>query len=55
MDLLQVLLSSNKFIDKSSEYDFLHPWLGTGLLTSTGISFITLVTRYSSGEFDEEV
>jgi cytochrome P450 len=49
--MLQVLLSSNKFIDKSSEYDFLHPWLGTGLLTSTGIlSLHSLVARYSSGD-----
>nr|QST15030.1 CYP4C33-like protein 1 [Diaphanosoma celebensis] len=32
----EVLLSSNKFIDKSPDYDYLHPWLGTGLLTSTG-------------------
>ena len=47
--MLQVLLSSNKFIDKSSEYDFLHPWLGTGLLTSTGIpSLHLIVARYSS-------
>ncbi|KAK4029580.1 hypothetical protein OUZ56_022559 [Daphnia magna] len=32
----EVVLSSNKIIDKSGEYDFLHPWLATGLLTSTG-------------------
>ncbi|KAK8738037.1 hypothetical protein OTU49_004365, partial [Cherax quadricarinatus] len=31
-----VILSSQKHLDKSRDYDFLHPWLGTGLLTSTG-------------------
>ncbi|CAL4060717.1 unnamed protein product, partial [Meganyctiphanes norvegica] len=33
---VEVILSSNKHIDKSRDYNFLHPWLGTGLLTSTG-------------------
>ncbi|GFR78958.1 cytochrome P450, partial [Elysia marginata] len=32
----EVVLSSMKHIDKSPDYNFLHPWLGTGLLTSTG-------------------
>lgn len=32
----QPILSSSKHIDKSVEYDYLHPWLGTGLLTSFG-------------------
>nr|AFH35031.1 cytochrome P450 4C [Portunus trituberculatus] len=32
----EVLLSSQKHLDKSRDYSFLHPWLGTGLLTSTG-------------------
>nr|ASU43935.1 cytochrome P450 CYP4 [Eriocheir sinensis] len=32
----EVLLSSPKHLDKSRDYNFLHPWLGTGLLTSTG-------------------
>ncbi|KAB7506176.1 Cytochrome P450 4C1 [Armadillidium nasatum] len=32
----EVLLSSNKYLDKSADYKALHPWLGTGLLTSTG-------------------
>lgn len=31
-----MVLSSNKIIDKGPEYDFIHPWLATGLLTSTG-------------------
>ncbi|XP_057655374.1 cytochrome P450 4V2-like isoform X2 [Diorhabda carinulata] len=32
----ELLLSSTKIIDKSQYYGFLHAWLGTGLLTSTG-------------------
>lgn len=32
----EALLSSTRLIGKSREYDFLHSWLGTGLLTSTG-------------------
>ena len=32
----QALLGSSKLIDKSREYNYLHPWLNTGLLTSTG-------------------
>uniref|UniRef100_UPI003B5B09D0 cytochrome P450 4C1-like n=1 Tax=Leptopilina heterotoma TaxID=63436 RepID=UPI003B5B09D0 len=35
-DDAEVLLSSMKHIEKSKDYDFLHPWLKTGLLTSTG-------------------
>ncbi|XP_046392776.1 cytochrome P450 4c3 isoform X2 [Ischnura elegans] len=34
--LVEIILSSNKHIDKSPDYDYLHPWLGTGLLTSAG-------------------
>jgi hypothetical protein len=30
---VEFLVNSSKHIDKSSEYRFLHPWLGTGLLT----------------------
>lgn len=33
---LQTIMGSPKHIDKSRDYDFLHPWLGTGLLTSHG-------------------
>ena len=33
---LQVLLSSTSQIDKGNVYRFLWPWLGSGLLTSTG-------------------
>lgn len=32
----QVIMSSPKYIDKSVDYDYLQPWLGTGLLTSHG-------------------
>ncbi|KAK0082046.1 hypothetical protein PV326_007366, partial [Microctonus aethiopoides] len=35
-DDLEILLSSNKNITKSLFYDYLHPWLNEGLLTSTG-------------------
>ncbi|XP_058116997.1 uncharacterized protein LOC131284572 [Anopheles ziemanni] len=33
---IEVILSSNKYIDKSIEYNYIKPWLGEGLLTSTG-------------------
>ncbi|NWI96821.1 CP4V2 protein, partial [Pitta sordida] len=35
-DSVEVILNSSKHIEKSYLYTFLHPWLGTGLLTSTG-------------------
>uniref|UniRef100_A0A452H4Q1 Uncharacterized protein n=1 Tax=Gopherus agassizii TaxID=38772 RepID=A0A452H4Q1_9SAUR len=35
-DAVEVVLNSSKHIEKSFPYKFLHPWLGTGLLTSTG-------------------
>ncbi|NWU92273.1 CP4V2 protein, partial [Upupa epops] len=35
-DSVETILSSSKHIEKSYLYEFLHPWLGTGLLTSTG-------------------
>ncbi|XP_072353006.1 cytochrome P450 4V2-like [Scyliorhinus torazame] len=35
-ETVEVILSSSKQLDKSYVYKFLHPWLGTGLLTSTG-------------------
>lgn len=33
---LEFVLSSNKILNKGREYDFLHPWLGEGLLTAPG-------------------
>ncbi|CRL07638.1 CLUMA_CG020602, isoform A [Clunio marinus] len=35
-ECVEPILSSPKHIDKSSDYSYLHPWLGTGLLTSFG-------------------
>lgn len=35
-DDVQIVLSSTKHIEKGQIYTFLHPWLGTGLLTSKG-------------------
>ncbi|XP_050452053.1 cytochrome P450 4C1-like [Cataglyphis hispanica] len=35
-DDLETILSSIKHIEKGHQYNLLHPWLGTGLLTSTG-------------------
>ncbi|XP_060812651.1 cytochrome P450 4g15 [Bombus pascuorum] len=33
---IEIILSSNVYIDKSAEYRFFYPWLGDGLLISTG-------------------
>ncbi|KAM9329052.1 cytochrome P450 4V2 [Gastrophryne carolinensis] len=35
-ETVEPLLSTSKHMDKSFLYTFLHPWLGLGLLTSTG-------------------
>ncbi|CAL1528650.1 unnamed protein product [Lymnaea stagnalis] len=35
-EYVEAILSSMKYLDKASEYDYLVPWLGTGLLISTG-------------------
>ncbi|KAM4707689.1 cytochrome P450 4V2-like [Discoglossus pictus] len=35
-ETVEPILSTSKHMDKAYPYKFLHPWLGTGLLTSTG-------------------
>lgn len=40
-ELVELVLHSSKHISKSPDYDFLHPWLGTGLLTSDGSKWKT--------------
>ena len=35
-EAIEVLLKSSKYNEKSTMYDFVKPWLGTGLLTSKG-------------------
>lgn len=35
-DDVEVILNSNVHIEKSSEYRFFKPWLGEGLLISSG-------------------
>lgn len=38
---VEAVLTNMKLITKSSEYEFLKPWLGTGLLTSTGSKWMS--------------
>ncbi|XP_025264314.1 cytochrome P450 4C1 isoform X2 [Camponotus floridanus] len=40
-DDLETILSNTNHIEKSFFYDPLHPWLGTGLLTSKGVKWQT--------------
>ncbi|XP_971423.2 cytochrome P450 4C1 isoform X1 [Tribolium castaneum] len=40
-DDIELVLSNSKYNDKSAIYDFLHCWLGTGLLTSSGTKWQT--------------
>lgn len=35
-EAVEDILTSNVILDKGLEYNIIHPWLGTGLLTSTG-------------------
>lgn len=36
VDEIQKILTNNRLLKKASIYDYLHPWLGPGLLTSDG-------------------
>lgn len=40
---VELILSSHVYIDKSAEYDFFKPWLGDGLLISTGKGILNCV------------
>ncbi|XP_041362839.1 cytochrome P450 4V2-like [Gigantopelta aegis] len=40
-EFVEKLLNSTTILDKAPVYNFLHPWLGTGLLTSTGTKWHT--------------
>lgn len=40
-DYVETVLTSSKILKKAPQYDFLHNWLGTGLLTSTGSKWKT--------------
>lgn len=36
LKIIEAILSNTKYNDKSTDYNFLIPWIGTGLLISTG-------------------
>ncbi|KAF7495406.1 Cytochrome P450 4c3 [Sarcoptes scabiei] len=40
-ETVEKILSNNFLLEKSAQYKFLHPWLGTGLLTSEGSKWRT--------------
>ncbi|KAJ6216496.1 hypothetical protein RDWZM_007653 [Blomia tropicalis] len=40
-ETVEKVLANNFLLQKSSQYQFLHPWLGTGLLTSEGTKWRT--------------
>ncbi|GLH09722.1 Cytochrome P450 6j1 [Gryllus bimaculatus] len=63
---VEVIMSTPKFLQKSHSYKFLQPWLGEGLLTSTGkkkrLAFLDLLleasengTKLSDQDIREEV
>jgi len=48
--MLQVVLSSSLNLNKAYFYKFLHPWLGTGLVTATGTQKFPLVSILNNFE-----
>lgn len=52
---VELILSSHVFIDKSAEYSFFKPWLGDGLLVSTGktIFFFNIIFNFISISSDK--
>lgn len=40
-ETVEKVLANNFLLEKSTQYKFLHPWLGTGLLTSDGSKWRT--------------
>ncbi|KAL6418315.1 hypothetical protein ACFW04_012207 [Cataglyphis niger] len=51
-DDLETILSSTKHIEKGIMYNFLHPWLGIGLLTSTETAMGISLQKF--GEFQQQ-
>ncbi|KAL6418301.1 hypothetical protein ACFW04_012206 [Cataglyphis niger] len=51
-DDMEIILSSTKHIEKGYVYKLLHPWLGTGLLTSTETAMGISLQKY--GEFQQQ-
>lgn len=54
---VEIILSSHVYLDKSAEYKFFKPWLGNGLLISTGeycVFFSTHNSRHASPLLREE-
>ncbi|XP_078382584.1 cytochrome P450 4c3-like isoform X2 [Oculina patagonica] len=47
-ELAEVLLNSRKHMTKSSDYELLHPWLGTGLLTRILNDFIQVIEEQAA-------
>lgn len=48
---IELILGSHVYIDKASEYRFFKPWLGNGLLISTGILAPFLRIRFAISFF----
>ncbi|XP_076327890.1 cytochrome P450 4C1-like isoform X2 [Tachypleus tridentatus] len=44
-ETIEVILRSSTILEKSTEYSFLHPWLGSGLLTRVGETFACRMIR----------